>query len=109
MVIAFVMAAVMNFGAYWFSDRMVLSMYGAREVSETEAPELLSMVRELSARGGLPMPRVCIVENDAPNAFATGRSPDHAAVAVTTGILRILNRNEELFIGDAVERTSQSV
>jgi len=94
MVIAFVMAAVMNFGAYWFSDRMVLSMYGAREVSETEAPELLSMVRELSARGGLPMPRVYIVENDAPNAFATGRSPDHAAVAVTTGILRILNRNE---------------
>ncbi len=94
MVIAFVMAAVMNFGAYWFSDRMVLSMYGAREVSETEAPELLSMVRELSARGGLPMPRVYIVENDAPNAFAAGRSPDHAAVAVTTGILRILNRNE---------------
>jgi len=62
MVIAFVMAAVMNFGAYWFSDRMALSMYGAREVSETEAPELLSMVRELSARGGLPMPRVYIVE-----------------------------------------------
>jgi heat shock protein HtpX len=94
MVVAFVMAAVMNFGAYWLSDRMVLSMYGAREVSEREGPELLWMVRELSARGGIPMPRVCIIDNHTPNAFATGRNPDHAAVAVTTGILRILNRDE---------------
>jgi len=94
MVIALVIAAVMNFGAYWFSDRMVLAMYSAREVSEPEAPDLYSMVRELAGRAGIPMPKVYIIENDTPNAFATGRNPQHAAVAVTTGILRILDRNE---------------
>jgi heat shock protein HtpX len=94
MVIALVMATVMNFGAYWFSDRMVLAMYGAREASEREAPELYSMVRELAMSAAIPAPRVYIIENDTPNAFATGRSPEHAAVAVTTGILRILDRNE---------------
>jgi heat shock protein HtpX len=94
MVIAFGMAVVMNFGAYWFSDRMVLAMYRAQEVSERDALELHSMVRELSMRAGLPMPRVYIIENYTPNAFATGRNPKHAAVAVTTGILEILNRDE---------------
>lgn len=94
MMIALVMATVMNFGAYWFSDKMVLSMYGARQVSEMEAPEVFSMVRELAARAAVPMPKVYIIENDTPNAFATGRNPEHAAVAVTTGILRILDRNE---------------
>lgn len=93
-VFAFLLAAAMNFGAYWFSDRVVLAMYGARQVNEAEAPELHSMVRELAQRGGLPMPKVYIMENEAPNAFATGRNPQHAAVAVTTGILRILNREE---------------
>ena len=94
MVIALVMATVMNFGAYWFSDRMVLAMYSAREVSETEATELHSMVRKLASKAAIPMPKVYIIESDTPNAFATGRNPEHAAVAVTTGILRILNRDE---------------
>lgn len=94
MMIALGLAVVMNFGAYWFSDKMVLSMYGAREVSETDAPELHSMVRELAMRASLPMPKVYIMENYTPNAFATGRNPEHAAVAVTTGILEILNRDE---------------
>lgn len=94
MMIALVMATVMNFGAYWFSDRMVLAMYHAREVSEREAPGLYGKVRELSIRAGIPMPKVYIIESDTPNAFATGRNPEHAAVAVTTGILRILDRNE---------------
>jgi len=96
MAIALVVAAAMNFGAYWFSDRMVLAMYGAREASPAEAPELHGMVRELASRAGLPVPKVYIIENDSPNAFATGRNPEHAAVAVTTGILRILNRQELL-------------
>lgn len=96
MAIALVVAAVMNFGAYWFSDRMVLSMYGAREMSPAEAPELHAMVQQLAARAHLPVPKVYIIESDTPNAFATGRNPDHAAVAVTTGILRILNRQELL-------------
>ena len=94
MVIALVMAIVMNFGAYWFSDRMVLAMYSAREVSEAEATELHSMVRKLASKAAIPMPKVYIIASDTPNAFATGRNPNHAAVAVTTGILRILNRNE---------------
>ena len=94
MAIAFGMAVVLNFGAYWFSDRMVLAMYRAKEVSESESPELHSMVRELADRANLPMPRVYIIENQTPNAFATGRNPKHAAVAVTTGILQILNREE---------------
>jgi len=93
-VIAFIFAMVMNFGSYWFSDKIVLSMYRAREVSEGEAPELYSIVKNLALRAGLPMPRVYIVPGDTPNAFATGRNENHAVVAVTEGILRILNRDE---------------
>lgn len=93
-IFAFVLAVVMNFGAYWFSDHVVLTMYRAKEVGEEEAPELYSIVRELAHRAGLPMPRVCIIQNDTPNAFATGRNPQHAAVAVTSGILSILSRDE---------------
>ncbi len=93
-VIAFIFAMVMNFGSYWFSDKIVLSMYKAREVSESEAPELYSIVKDLALRAALPMPRVYIVPGDTPNAFATGRDESHAVVAVTEGILRILNRDE---------------
>lgn len=93
-VYAFVFAALMNFVTYWFSDKIVLRMYGAREVSENEVPELYGMVAELASKASLPMPKIYIMENDTPNAFATGRNPDHAAVAVTTGIMRILSRDE---------------
>jgi heat shock protein HtpX len=91
---ALVMAGVMNIGAYWFSDKIVLAMYRARQVAEREAPELYGVVRELTMRAGLPMPKVYIMDNPAPNAFATGRNPEHSAVAVTTGILGILSRDE---------------
>jgi heat shock protein HtpX len=94
MVIAFAFALLMNFGAYWFSDRIVLAMYRAREVSEAEAPELVAMVRGLAQRARLPMPRVYIIPTPSPNAFATGRSPRHAAVAVTEGILGLMDREE---------------
>ncbi len=94
MTIALVMAGVMNFVSYWFSDKIVLAMYGAREVTESESPEFYSMVRQLAAQAGLPMPRVYTIPSDTPNAFATGRNPEHAAVAATTGILRILSREE---------------
>ncbi|MBF0624771.1 MAG: zinc metalloprotease HtpX [Magnetococcales bacterium] len=94
MTIALVLAVGMNFFAYWNSDKMVLSMYGAREVGPREAPELYEIVRELARRGSLPMPRVYVIDDDTPNAFATGRNPEHAAVAATTGILRILTREE---------------
>jgi heat shock protein HtpX len=93
-VIAFAVALVMNLISYWFSDRIVLSMYGASEVEEADAPELWSIVASLSQRASMPMPRVYIIENDSPNAFATGRNPEHSAVAATTGILRILNRQD---------------
>ncbi len=93
-MVAFVVALVMNLVSYWFSDRIVLAMYRAREVSESEAPELYAVVASLSQKASIPMPRVYIVEEDSPNAFATGRDPAHAVVAVTTGILRLLNRNE---------------
>ena len=93
-IIAFIFAMVMNFGSYWFSDRIVLRMYRAREVSEGQAPELYSMVKDLALKASLPMPRVYIIPGDAPNAFATGRNETHAVVAVTEGILRILNREE---------------
>ncbi len=92
--IAFLFAVIMNFGAYWFSDKIVLSMYHAREVTEREAPELYAIVKNLALRAGLPMPRVYIIPEEAPNAFATGRNERHAAVAVTEGILRILTRDE---------------
>ncbi len=94
MVIAFAFALLMNFGAYWFSHRIVLAMYGAKEVSEAEAPDLVAMVRGLAQRARLPMPRVYVIPNPSPNAFATGRNPRHAAVAVTEGILRLMDREE---------------
>ncbi len=94
MVIAFVFALGTNLFAYWNSDRMVLSMYGAQEVDESTAPDLVHLVRVLSESAGLPMPRVYIADNPQPNAFATGRSPEHAAVCATTGILQRLNQEE---------------
>lgn len=94
MVMAFLFAAGMNVFAYWNSDKMVLSMYGAREVDETTAPDLVHIVRQLAAVDGLPMPKVYIAENDQPNAFATGRNPEHAAVCATTGLLNRLSREE---------------
>jgi heat shock protein HtpX len=94
MSIAFVMAFLMNFGAYWFSDRIVLAMYSAQPVSEAEAPELHRIVQGLTMRAHMPMPRIYIIPTEAPNAFATGRDPEHAAVAATQGILRILNEEE---------------
>ena len=94
MVIAFVFAMVMNLGSYWFSDKIVLRMYRAQEVTEQEAPELYRIVQDLSMKAGLPMPKVCIVPSETPNAFATGRNEKHAVVAVTEGILKMLNRDE---------------
>lgn len=94
MVVAFVFALFINFGSYWFSDRIVLAMYGAQPVDEAAAPEIYRVVRTLTTRAGLPMPRVYIIPEDTPNAFATGRNPSHAAVAVTQGILRILSEDE---------------
>jgi heat shock protein HtpX len=94
MVFAFFFAILMNMGAWWFSDKLALAMSGAREVSPQEAPELHASVERLVARAGLPKPRVYMIQQDAPNAFATGRSPKHSAVAVTTGIMRVLNRDE---------------
>ncbi len=94
MVIAFVFALGMNFFSYWFSDKIVLKMYKAQEVTEAQQPRLYNMVRELAQRAELPMPKVYIVPNDTPNAFATGRDPQHAAVAVTQGIMRILTEPE---------------
>ena len=94
MMIALIMAAGMNFFAYWFSDKMVLAMHGAKPVTREQAPDLYAVLEGLTARAGIPMPRLYLVEADAPNAFATGRNPSHAAVAVTTGILRIMDRNE---------------
>jgi heat shock protein HtpX len=95
MVIAFLFAAATNLWAYWNSDKALLSMYGAREVNETTAPDLVHLVRQLSGQAGLPMPKVYIVENPQPNAFATGRNPKHAAVCVTSGLLHSVD-NEEL-------------
>lgn len=93
-VLALIFAGVMNFGAYWWSDKIVLRMYNARRVDEGSAPGLYRIVAELAGRAGMPMPAVYIIENNTPNAFATGRNPEHAAVAVTTGILRVLDREE---------------
>ncbi len=94
MLIALVVALGMNFFSYWFSDKLVLKMYKAREVDESSAPQFYRMVQELAQRAGLPMPRVYLIEENAPNAFATGRNPAHAAVAATTGILRTLSERE---------------
>lgn len=94
MVVAFVLAVVMNVGSYWFSDSIVLRMYGAREVPESEAPRLHAIVQRLAVAAGTPMPKVCVIPGDSPNAFATGRNPEHAAVAATEGILRMLPEDE---------------
>ena len=93
-LISLVVAAGMNIFSYWNSDKMVLSMHGAHQVDESSAPDLVRMVRDLAGRAGLPMPRVFIMENEQPNAFATGRNPENSAVAVTTGLLNYLSRDE---------------
>ena len=94
MMIALVVALGMNFFSYWFSDKLVLKMYNAQEVDETSAPQFYGMVRELAQRAQLPMPKVYLINEESPNAFATGRNPEHAAVAATTGILRVLSERE---------------
>ena len=94
LAVFFVFAVVMNFGSYWFSDRIVLAAYGARELPEQNAPDLFRIVRELAVGAHMPMPRVYLIPSESPNAFATGRSPEHAAVAVTEGILRLLTLDE---------------
>ena len=93
-VIAFGLALIMNVGSYWYSDKIVLRMYQARELSESEAPMIYSMVRELAANAQIPMPRIAVVPEEAPNAFATGRNPENSVVAVTEGILRLLSPEE---------------
>jgi len=94
MAVALVVAIGLNFFSYWFSDKLVLRMYKAQEVDETSAPQFHRTVKELAERAGLPMPRVYVIDDEAPNAFATGRDPEHAAVAATTGIMRILSERE---------------
>jgi heat shock protein HtpX len=94
LVIALVVAGLMNLGSWWFSDRIVLRVYGARELSQADAPDLYATVHDLALAAGMPMPRLYMVPSDSPNAFATGRSPAHAAVAVTEGMLRLLSRAE---------------
>jgi len=94
MITAFVMALGMNFFSYWFSDKIILKMYGAHEIGEHDHPQFYGMVRRLAMQAGLPMPKVYIIPSDSPNAFATGRNPQHAAVAATEGILRILSPDE---------------
>jgi len=94
LTIAFALAILMNFGSYWFSDKIVLAIYRAKQVTEKEAPELYSIVKEVSKLAGIPMPKVYIVPNQISNAFATGRSPKHAAVACTQGILDLLDKEE---------------
>jgi heat shock protein HtpX len=94
MLLALLMAAGMNFFSYWFSDTMVLKMTNAQQVDERSAPQLYALVQELANKAGLPMPKVFLIDEDAPNAFATGRNPEHASVAATTGILRILSSRE---------------
>ncbi len=94
MLVAFLFALVINFASYWFSDRIVLAMYGAQPIEESEASGLYRIVRTLATRAGIPMPRVYLIPSETPNAFATGRNPQHAAVAVTEGILRLLDEAE---------------
>lgn len=93
-LLMFVISLAMNFFSYWFSDSIVLKMYGARPLTESDAPELYRLVADLAARASLPMPKVCLIESQTPNAFATGRDPSHAAVAVTRGIVGVLSREE---------------
>lgn len=94
MTLALLIAGVMNFFSYWFSDKIVLSMYGARQIGEQDDPRFYSVVRRLAQRANLPMPKVYLIDSDTPNAFATGRNPEHAAVAATSAILRILSEDE---------------
>ncbi len=94
MMVAFILALVMNVASYWFSDKIVLAMYRAQPVDERQAPGLYTMVRRLATRAGIPMPRVYIIPTETPNAFATGRNPEHAVIAVTEGIMRILDDDE---------------
>jgi heat shock protein HtpX len=94
MMLALAVAVAMNFFSYWFSDKLVLKMYNAQQVDETSAPQFYNMVRELATRAQLPMPKVYLINEDAPNAFATGRNPQNAAVAATTGIIRVLTERE---------------
>lgn len=94
MLLALGFALISNVFSYWFSDKLVLRMYNAQPVDETSAPQFYNMVKELASNAGLPMPKVYLIDEEAPNAFATGRSPNHAAVAATTGILRVLNERE---------------
>ena len=94
MIIALVFAAIFNLGSYWFSDKIVLRMYRAQKIEESDNPGLYRLVRRIASQAGLPMPKVYIIPTDSPNAFATGRNPEHAAVAVTAGILRILSEDE---------------
>ncbi len=93
-VTALVLAGLMNFVTYWWSDKIVLAMYRAKEVDEKDAPQLFNVVRDLTMKAGIPMPKVYMMESDTPNAFATGRNPHHAAVAVTTGIMKLMSREE---------------
>lgn len=94
MLFALIIALGMNLFSYWFSDKIVLSLYGAQQVTETQVPELFAIVRKLCSASGLPMPKIYIIPSDSPNAFATGRNPEHAAVAVTSGIMRLLSHEE---------------
>ena len=94
MIIAFVIATAMNFFSYWFSDKIVLAMYQAKEATEREAPELYMIVANLIQKAQMPMPKIFIIPEEAPNAFATGRNPEHAVVAVTEGLLKLMNRDE---------------
>lgn len=94
MIIALVFAAILNLGSYWFSDKIVLRMYRAQKIEESDNPELYRIIRRIASQAGLPMPKVYIIPTDSPNAFATGRNPEHSAVAVTSGILRILSEEE---------------
>ncbi|HVP37356.1 MAG TPA: zinc metalloprotease HtpX [Terriglobales bacterium] len=94
MIIALVFAAIFNLGSYWFSDKIVLAMYRAQKIEESDNPGLFQIVRRIASQAGLPMPKVYIIPTDSPNAFATGRNPEHAVVAVTSGILRILSEDE---------------
>ena len=93
-VMALVLAAVMNFGSYWFSDRIVIAMYGGREIHEQDDPELYAIVKTLAQQNQMPVPRLFLIPTESPHAFATGRNPQHAAVAVTAGIRRLLTRRE---------------
>jgi heat shock protein HtpX len=94
MIIAFVLAIGMNFFSYWFSDKIVLRMYKASEVTQAESPELYDIVRTIAFKANMPMPRIYVIPENSPNAFATGRNPEHAAVAVTKGLLELMNRDE---------------